>query len=145
MSSGSETFLLYSFSAGTFLIVIVAILATLVFTNRGLVKGLSARIASLEAIVERFQRRDKDMEAFNPELKISALLSQMFGLMTEAFSLEELRDIAFDSGIEPESIEGRSRNAFARELVTKASRMSVLPALITACRDQRPNVEWPNP
>ena len=59
-----------------------------------------------------------------------------------SFNDSELRDLCFDLGVDYESVEGGTRDAKARELITYLQRRDRLTELIDLCRERRPNVSW---
>jgi hypothetical protein len=62
--------------------------------------------------------------------------------VVERFSLEELRALAFDLGIDHERFPDGGKGALARELVQHANRSEQLPALLAQLRTLRPTVTW---
>lgn len=65
-------------------------------------------------------------------------------LIKTYFSLEELDELAFESGINPEEIAGATIGARARELATYAHNHGLLADLIRTCEIKRPFVtDWP--
>lgn len=54
------------------------------------------------------------------------------------FNVEELDDIAFRLGLDPESLEGKRKETRARSLVTAAKQRDLLPELIDVARQLRP-------
>lgn len=76
----------------------------------------------------------------------SGLLDQLaglVGLIKEHFSLEEIDELAYGIGIEPENLPGQTRSRRARELVEFARRQGTLPQLVGACMIARQQVIWP--
>ncbi len=63
--------------------------------------------------------------------------------MTNAFNLEELRNICFDLEIEYENLSNHTqRNAFVRELIAYTQRVGRLAELVDVLRAERPHLEW---
>lgn len=62
--------------------------------------------------------------------------------MVERFSLEELRALAFDLGIDHERFPDGGKETLARELVQHANRAGQLPALLVQLCALRPSVTW---
>lgn len=60
------------------------------------------------------------------------------GWLAEAFSLEELDSLAFDVGIEKESVRGETVAARAHDLVDRARRLGKLGELERRARELRP-------
>lgn len=76
----------------------------------------------------------------------SGLLDQLaglVGLIKEHFSIEEIDDLAYGIGVEPENLPGQTRSRRARELVEFARRQSALPQLVGACMVARQQIIWP--
>jgi len=67
-----------------------------------------------------------------------ALISQI----ANHFSLEELDELAFESGINPEMIAGETISERARELVSYAERRGSLGDVIRTCQIKRPLAGW---
>jgi len=63
--------------------------------------------------------------------------------LIEHFSLNELRDIYFDLGVDWENVVGNeTKSDKSRELLTYLKRRSRVPELIKYCQKERPNTEW---
>ena len=60
-------------------------------------------------------------------------------LIVAAFSRDEIDGLAFDVGIDPESLGGETKAARARELVTAARQQGRLERLVEVCREFRPD------
>jgi hypothetical protein len=76
----------------------------------------------------------------------SGLLDQLaglVGLIKEHFSLDEIDELAYGLGIEPEDLPGETRSKRARELVEFARRQGALPELVGACMVRRQQIIWP--
>jgi hypothetical protein len=54
------------------------------------------------------------------------------------FDVDELDDLAFQLHIEPDELDGKRRDTRARSLVTYCKRRDMLPELIDAARQARP-------
>lgn len=54
------------------------------------------------------------------------------------FGREDIDGLAFDVGIDPESLGGETKGARARELVTAATQQGKLDRLVELCRELRP-------
>jgi hypothetical protein len=63
-------------------------------------------------------------------------------ILVEYFSEDELRDLAFELGIEFSDLPGESRSAKAREIAKYFSRRDRLPDLVSYGRRKRPNISW---
>jgi hypothetical protein len=59
------------------------------------------------------------------------------------FSLEELRTLLFDIGIDFDEVAGETKTARIRELILYAERYHKMDKLIGAARQARPEVDWP--
>lgn len=64
-------------------------------------------------------------------------------LIESYFSIEEIDDLAFNMGINPERIAGETIGERARGLVIIADNKGRLPGLLNECRKERPHVDWP--
>ena len=60
-------------------------------------------------------------------------------LIVAAFSRDEIDGLAFDVGIDPESLGGETKATRARELVTAARQQGKLERLVEVCREFRPD------
>jgi len=58
------------------------------------------------------------------------------------FSAEELQAIAFDLGIDWETLSGDTKITKAGDLIQHAARNDKIVDLVNACRQMRPNVDW---
>ena len=65
-------------------------------------------------------------------------------LIRAHFSLEELDELAFESGIHPDEIPGETLGERARELVLYADNHGLLPVLVGTCQIKRPFLDWPS-
>lgn len=63
-------------------------------------------------------------------------------LIIASFSREEIDGLAFDMGIDPESLGGETKAARARELVTTARHQGKLEQLLEMCRELRPDGQF---
>ena len=70
-------------------------------------------------------------------------LTGLVGLIKEHFSLDEIDELAYGLGIEPEDLPGQTRSKRARELVEYARRNGDLPSLVGACMIRRQQIIWP--
>ena len=71
-------------------------------------------------------------------------LPQLRDLLVKHFSLEELHTLAFDLGVDYESLAGAGKEARAREFLLYLDRRGRIPQLLDAVRRQRPEVRWPD-
>jgi hypothetical protein len=67
-------------------------------------------------------------------------LRRLRDCIVEYFSLEELKTMCFDLGVNDDMFGGAGINNLARELVKYMHRENRLDALIDYCREKRPNV-----
>lgn len=63
-------------------------------------------------------------------------------LLTISFSKDELKNLAFDLGIDHENLPDL-KEGLARELVIQCERLGILETLLAECRQRRPNETWP--
>ena len=67
----------------------------------------------------------------------------MLDLISRHFSLEELRNLSFELGVNTDELGGQGLSGVARELVRYFQRRDRLPELLAALRAERPSVAWP--
>ncbi len=72
-----------------------------------------------------------------------SVLVQVYHRISEHFSLEEIGDLAFQSGIDAEAFGGEGRSARAQALVEHAARHGKLADLVRVARRLRPATNWP--
>ncbi len=60
----------------------------------------------------------------------------------EHFSLNDLRNLCTDLGVDDESISGDNKSAFTREIVQHFQQRGKTSTLIEKLREERPEVEW---
>ena len=70
-------------------------------------------------------------------------LPNLRDLLAHHFSLEELRALCFDLGIEAEDLPGEDRPGRAQSLIEYCLRRGRLPDLHRRCTELRPQVAWP--
>jgi len=72
-------------------------------------------------------------------------LTELRRLITEHFSIEELRTLCFDLEIDYELVlvDGKSKETWVRELIRHVTREKRLDELIRHLHNKRPNVSWP--
>jgi hypothetical protein len=71
-------------------------------------------------------------------------MSRVRSLLEESFSLDELRTLCFDVGIEYENLPGTgTKAAKSREMVALSWRSGLFWKLVAMCRELRPGVAWP--
>jgi outer membrane protein assembly factor BamB/tetratricopeptide (TPR) repeat protein len=66
----------------------------------------------------------------------------LHALLTNHFSVAELRSLCFALNVEYEDLEATGRPDKARELITYLERRGRLNELITLCRQERPHLAW---
>jgi len=64
-------------------------------------------------------------------------------LLSELFTMEDMKSLAFDMNINHESIVGLSPDEWSRELVLYCEKRGLLNPLIQRCQELRPNAPWP--
>ena len=72
-----------------------------------------------------------------------SVLVKVYHRVSEHFSLEEMADLAFQSGIDGEAFGGDTKSARAQALVEFAARHGELAELVRVARRLRPAVDWP--
>jgi hypothetical protein len=75
---------------------------------------------------------------------VSNSLTDLHGLLTEYFNLDELRALCFQLGLDYEELRGEVKSARARDLITVMLRQNRLAELADRLKVQRPNVDWPD-
>jgi len=71
-------------------------------------------------------------------------LTNLHELLIEYFSLEELRTLCFDLGLDYDELCGEIKSARARDLITVMLRRNRLADLAAGVQVLRPNVDWPD-
>jgi XTP/dITP diphosphohydrolase len=69
--------------------------------------------------------------------------TQFLQLITDSFSIDEMNDLIFGLGVDPEEIPGQAKKDKARELILYFSRRRQITHLIAACRENRKQITWP--
>ena len=64
-------------------------------------------------------------------------------LISENFSLDELKLVCFDIDLDPEQVPGDTKDAKIIGLIGSCKRRGLLAALILSCQRHRPNATWP--
>jgi hypothetical protein len=64
-------------------------------------------------------------------------------LLDQYFSLEEIRTLCFDLGVDYDNVRGEGKSARIRELILALGRNGRLPELIGLVQEQRRHVRWP--
>jgi len=64
-------------------------------------------------------------------------------LIAEHFSMDEMRGLVFDMGVQPDAIPGNGSYDRSLELVAYCERRGLLDTLIQLCQGQRPHAPWP--
>lgn len=75
--------------------------------------------------------------------KPDSINAELVKKIKEHFDQNEIGDLAFSVGIQPDAIIGDTRSVSARNLVSMAERQDRLDELIVECRNVRPHVDWP--
>lgn len=68
---------------------------------------------------------------------------QLRDILIQYFSLDELKELCFDLGVDYEQLPGESKGAKARELVQYVDRRGQRRQLIDRCYQIRPQATWP--
>lgn len=69
-------------------------------------------------------------------------LSTLHDNMDRYFSLEEIRTLCFDLGVDFDSVRGEGKAPRIRELILALARNGRLPELLSLLHDERPFVNW---
>ncbi len=65
--------------------------------------------------------------------------------MTDRFSLQEIKDICFDLGIDADSLDSTTKGTLVRELLARLEQRNGRVTLIAWLRANRPDTDWPDP
>ena len=57
------------------------------------------------------------------------------------FSINDLRTISFELGLDYENLKGDTKQVLARELISYCEHRGQIPDLVAVCKEQRPRVE----
>lgn len=63
-------------------------------------------------------------------------------LMTEAFSINDLKEICFDLELDHEEFDRRIKTNFVIELILLFERTERIPELVAECENRRPHLDW---
>jgi hypothetical protein len=72
-----------------------------------------------------------------------ALLSNLHQGMVKTYSLEELRTLCMELGVDYENLGGDGKDGKIRELISYLNRRRQLSKLIEKCKMERPDYPWP--
>ena len=78
----------------------------------------------------------------DPQRELSPELLLLHGKLEAYFSLDDLRQIAFELRTDDESIGGATKPAYAREMLKYFDRRGRIAELVGVCRAARPDVAW---
>jgi hypothetical protein len=82
-------------------------------------------------------------EPQRPDLSINqARLIALHGILTERFSLEDLRTLCFQLGVDWDNLPGRGKGVMARELLRFLKHRERLADLVSIGKQQRPDIPW---
>jgi hypothetical protein len=73
----------------------------------------------------------------------TAYLTNLHRLLDQHFSLEEIRTLCFDLGVDYDSVRGEGKSARIRELILALGRNGRLPELVASVQEQRRHIAWP--
>lgn len=95
----------------------------------------------LIAQVRRLGAEPEWMPAVETPATVSEVIDDvaLYRSIAALFNVEELDDLAFRLGLDPESLEGKRKETRARSLVTAAKQRDLLPELIDVARQLRPD------
>lgn len=71
-------------------------------------------------------------------------LNRLHELIIAHFNINELQELAFELGIDYETIAGTEKNSKTREFILFCSRRDLVEELITKLKDARPTIDWPS-
>jgi hypothetical protein len=76
-------------------------------------------------------------------ISTATYLTTLHRLLDQYFSLEEIRTLCFDLGVDYDNVRGEGKSARIRELILSLGRHGRLPELIGLVQEQRRHVHWP--
>jgi hypothetical protein len=79
------------------------------------------------------------------ETSIGEFPVRVWTLINDHFDTEELKNLAFEFGLDLENLDGTTRMGKARELVKSMMRLQRSVEMINLLRQKRPNGDWPEP
>ncbi len=68
---------------------------------------------------------------------------QLFNVLRTTFSLEDLRTLSFQLGVDDDGLRQDNRDVLARELIIHMRKTGRLDELVERVRRERPNIPWP--
>lgn len=74
----------------------------------------------------------------------SQYLSALHNQIDALFSVEGVRMLCFDLGVDFENLAGDTKSALVRELILQVARRNRLPDLLALLTQERPQAHWPN-
>lgn len=109
------------------------------------VSDLKFQLLELRTEVQQL-RRQRDEKRPRPKLKLNSdelqTRSELQDVLIEFFNEEDLKNLAFDMGIDYESLPADGKQGKARELIVQTQRDGRLWMLLAECEKARPNVDW---
>ena len=71
-------------------------------------------------------------------------MSDLHHLIDQHYTLDEIRLLCFELGIDYEELAGEKKSGKTAELILYCQRHGRLPALLKKLREQQPHVAWPD-
>ena len=139
------------YAAAVLLLLAVAFTLTQWFLTGDFQAQNALLVTVLSALTLVFYWLKKQSEVEQPVPAESAPVSERLNLtplrqqINHAFNLEELHTLSFDLGIDFDDLAGQTKSAKVVSLLEYAQRHQLLPALLQALTDARPNVGWYEP
>lgn len=112
------------------------------------IRQLEAELAELRAtmtvLISELYTAVHELERWQISQEPDAIerLKLLRDCIVEHFSLEELKTMCFDLGIDYDSLEGSGKSDKARELVLSMNRVGRCPELVAYCKENRPNARF---
>jgi hypothetical protein len=116
--------------------------------DHAIIAKLQRRVADLEHGVERLGAQvvrlggvpEWELPPAEPLPVVQTVIDDtaLYRSIAALFDVDELDDLAFRLGIEPDELDGKRRDAHARSLVQYCKRRDLLPELIDIARQLRP-------
>ncbi len=120
-------------------------LVSMVQVQEQKINELKSRIQDLTVLANWYRRRYPTIDDTGELMREQRIrwLVRIKELMQIHFSGGELREMAFDFGIDDEDLPGETAVDLARELLRYADRRGMVRVLVAKCLELRPRVSWP--
>jgi hypothetical protein len=99
----------------------------------------------LETLMRQLLRMTLRLEALDGGKRPEEAAVRLYDMLVDRVGEDELRLLAFDVGVEYESLTGDNAHARALSMVVRMKRENRLPQMIECLQKRRPDVVWPLP